>query len=129
MGSASNRRAAAQELARHCFSDAKAWARHAYPTAARLAAMRNAWAAFHADSEWMDRLRADCYGWCASGREVGAENARLRAEVERLRSGITAKRAAFNDRRMLHHDSPEAAHECALAIAALDALTRENGEG
>ena len=67
-----------------------------------------------------------------SGDAWQQEAKRLRAENERLRRGIAAKRKAFAARASLHDragGSAEAAHECYLAIAALDALARGDGSG
>jgi len=70
---------------------------------------------------WEDKGRADL----DTDRRLRAENARLRAEVERLRSGIADIRAAFSSR----HPDQGAQSACTAFVAALDALTREDGEG
>lgn len=123
-----------------------------------LAAMRNAWAAFHAGAFWQNTdwtprhphgnggpWSSDCHRGSASGRmsgmvaldEARVRESQLRAEVERLRELV----------RCAQHHVPRSWPQCgdflseafavlgeAFAMSGsgtleVDALTREDGEG
>lgn len=68
----------ARETARKAFACAKSYESHELPAGPWRERMRNAWAAYHAGAPWMTQGMAD------AGAALLGENARLRAEVERL---------------------------------------------
>lgn len=109
----------AKRVARASFESAQTDISMGFPvTAPLLARMRNAWVAYHAEASWMHP------GQSAMVR-MAKSNSRLRAEVERLRSGIRdiaeGLRCSGSTRREIVPSRASFAEE-------LDALAREGGE-
>ncbi len=93
--------------------------------------MRNAWVAYHAGAHWMRgdfELFQELTIAELRGVRAGEENARLTAEVERLRSGIRdLRQGLLRGLRPGDGAEPEPMTEVSGVVACLDALAREDG--